>query len=144
MYGTSATYVHTAICIRLLCTLTALCAGVAPKGYAKKLKGRANVPKGAHTLASRSQDIERGLGLARIVRTKLQRCWLKLRTAFVVCLLHQIAIKRKKERQLINALRDVKDRMPSLYKAKQFAQSGHHAFDSPLRRESRLRVRAVL
>ena len=100
--------------------------------------------KGLRTLPARSEDIKRGLRLARYDPAKLQRCWLKLRTAFMVCLLHQIAIKRKKERQLINALRDVKDRLPSLYKAKQFAQSGHRAFNSPLGRESRLRVRAVL
>ena len=116
----------------LLCALTALFTGMAPKGSAKKLRGRANQAKGAHTLATRSEDTKRGLRLARIAidPAKLQRCWLKLRSAFMVCLLHQIAIKRRKERQLLNALRDVKDRLPSLYKAKQFAASGHHAFNS--------------
>ena len=103
---------------------------MAPKGSAKKLRGRANHVKGAHTLATRSEDIKRGQRLARIDPTKLRRCWLKLRSAFMVCLLNQIAVKRRKERQLISALRGVKDRLPSVHKAKQFAASGHHAFNS--------------
>ena len=86
--------------------------------------------KGAHTLPTRSEDIKRGLRLARIDPTKLQRCWLKLRSAFMVCLLYQIAIKRRKERQLVNALRDVNHRLPSVHNAKKFAASGHHAFNS--------------
>jgi len=103
---------------------------MAPKGSARKQRGRKNMLKGAHTLPTRSEDIKRGLRLARIDPTKLQRCWLKLRSAFMVCLLYQIAIKRRKERQLVNALRDVNHRLPSVHNAKKFAASGHHAFNS--------------
>ena len=132
MYGTSATYLFTAICIHSLCTLTARFAGMAPKGNARKQRGRKNNLKGAHTLATRSEDIKRGLPSyrARIDPAKLQRCWLKLRFVFMVYLLHKIALKRRRERQVIDAVRDSENRLPSMYKAKQFGESGHHAFNS--------------
>jgi hypothetical protein len=85
--------------------------------------------------AERGKQISRGwairesrLRLGRINLAAVRRSWVLLRCVFSFARLHWAAKKKKKAAALLRAIENQDGKLPSLYKAKQWGQSGHETY----------------